>query len=77
MSLASPSMLNLALTQDHVQNRMQKMGMSSEKLRPDYILNEEEACDIALEFGFNPTVDDEAAFDLLPEYVDALYTCQD
>jgi len=30
-------------------------------------LNAEEACDVALEFGFNPIVDDEAAFDLLPE----------
>jgi len=33
------------------------------------VLSAEEACDIALEYGFNPVVDDEAAFDIFPEYV--------
>lgn len=41
--------------------------MSKEKQRADYMLTTDEAVDIALEFGFNPVVDDEAAFDLLPE----------
>ena len=57
----------MKLTVAHVQSRMQRVGLRDEKQRADYILNAEEACDIALEFGFNPTVDDEAAFDLLPE----------
>lgn len=46
---------------------MRRLGMSIEKHRADYILNGEEACDIALEFGFDPIIDDEAAFDLLSE----------
>lgn len=31
------------------------------------VLTAEQACDIALEYGFNPTVDDERSFDILPE----------
>lgn len=31
------------------------------------VLTSEEAIDIALEYGFNPVVDDEKAFDILPE----------
>jgi translation initiation factor IF-2 len=31
------------------------------------VLTSEEAIDIALEYGFNPVVDDEKSFDILPE----------
>lgn len=31
------------------------------------VLTAEEACNIALEYGFNPEVDDERSFDILPE----------
>jgi translation initiation factor IF-2 len=50
-----------------VQSRMRSVGLDEDKQRADYILNADEACDVALEFGFNPTVDDEASFDILPE----------
>lgn len=33
------------------------------------VLSAEQACDIALEYGFNPVVDDEKSFDILPQYV--------
>ncbi len=33
-------------------------------------LTAEQACDLALEYGFNPVVNDEAAFDIYPEYVE-------
>jgi translation initiation factor IF-2 len=32
------------------------------------VLTAEEACNIALEYGFNPVVDDERSFDIYPEY---------
>ena len=58
---------------------MQRMGMSEDQRRSDYrrsparvlvlisVLTSEEACDIALDYGLDPTVDDEQAFDILPE----------
>jgi translation initiation factor IF-2 len=58
------------------------MGMEEEQRRSDYcewqeccdavlvlttVLGSEQACDIALEYGFNPVVDDEKSFDILPQ----------
>jgi translation initiation factor IF-2 len=31
------------------------------------VLTSEDACNIALEYGFNPLVDDEKSFDIVPE----------
>jgi hypothetical protein len=31
------------------------------------VMSSEEACNIALEYGFNPVVDDERSFDIYPE----------
>ena len=46
---------------------MNKLRMTDGQRRPDYILTTEEACDLALEFGYNPVVDDEATFDIQAE----------
>lgn len=50
-----------------LQVRMMRTGMDEDHRRPDYILNAEQACDIAIEYGFNPVVDDERAFDIFPD----------
>ena len=41
--------------------------MTEDQRRPDYIMSAEEAINIALEYGFDPIVDDEAAFDIYPD----------
>ena len=46
---------------------MNRIGMNEDQLRGDFLLGAEDACNIALEFGFNPTIDDEKTFDILPE----------
>ena len=61
---------------------MMRLGMEEDQRRPDYcelkiscqricrsytVLTSEDACNIALEYGFNPVVDDEKAFDIFPE----------
>ena len=51
----------------NLQTRMMHLDMTEDQRRPDYILTAEQACDVALEYGFNPIVDDEAAFDILPD----------
>ncbi|ORY27498.1 hypothetical protein BCR39DRAFT_538296 [Naematelia encephala] len=50
-----------------LQAMMARMGMPEEQRRPDYLLTAEQACDVALEYGLNPIIDDERAFDILPE----------
>ncbi|WVQ94490.1 hypothetical protein IAU59_001569 [Kwoniella sp. CBS 9459] len=51
----------------HLQTRMMRLDMSEDQRRSDYLLNAEQACDIAIEYGFNPVVDDEASFDIYPD----------
>ncbi|WVO13212.1 translation initiation factor IF-2 [Cryptococcus depauperatus] len=50
-----------------LQSKMLRLDMSEDQRRSDYILNAEEACNIALEYDFNPVVDDEASFDIYPD----------
>ncbi|WWC68814.1 translation initiation factor IF-2 [Kwoniella pini CBS 10737] len=51
----------------HLQTRMSRLDMSEDQRRSDYLLNAEQACDIAIEYGFDPIVDDEASFDIYPD----------
>ena len=51
----------------HLQTRMKRLDMTEDQRRSDYTLTAEEACNLALEYGFNPVVDDEAAFDIFPD----------
>ena len=51
----------------HLQTRMMRLDMTEDQRRSDYILTAEEACNLALEYGFNPVVDDEATFDIFPD----------
>ncbi|CAA7267901.1 unnamed protein product [Cyclocybe aegerita] len=56
-------LLNVKLT--HLLNKMRRVGMESEA-NYDYILNSDYAMLLVEEFGFNPIVNDEAAFDIHP-----------
>lgn len=47
--------------------KMKDLEFSREKQVGAYILTSEEACEIAIDFGFDPIVDDDKAFDLLEE----------
>ncbi|KAI9632388.1 uncharacterized protein MKK02DRAFT_19911 [Dioszegia hungarica] len=51
----------------NLQRTMQRLGLSEDQRRSDYLLTSEEACNIALEYGLDPTVDDERTFDIFPE----------
>ena len=46
---------------------MNRLGMTADQQKSDYMLTSEQACDVALELGLDPVVDDEAAFDIYPE----------
>ncbi|KAM0789199.1 hypothetical protein ACM66B_000044 [Microbotryomycetes sp. NB124-2] len=48
----------------HLQRAMERIGLSD--TRPERLLTAEDASLIALEFNFDPSIDDEAAFDLYP-----------
>lgn len=48
-----------------LQNKMYAAGM--EDTAHDHVLTSDDASLIALEFGFNPVVDEDAAFDIYPE----------
>ncbi|WWC87684.1 translation initiation factor IF-2 [Kwoniella dendrophila CBS 6074] len=50
-----------------LQTRMLRLDMSEDQRRSDYLLNAEQACNIAIEHGFDPVVDDEASFDIYPD----------
>ncbi|KAF4614935.1 hypothetical protein D9613_002934 [Agrocybe pediades] len=50
---------------DHLLNKMHRVGMADEASY-DYILTSDYAVLLAEELGFNPIIDDEAAFDLHP-----------
>lgn len=50
-----------------LQAKMMQLDMSEDQRRSDYLLNAEEACNIAIEYGYNPIVDDDASFDIYPE----------
>ena len=47
--------------------RMTQLGMKEDQRRSDYILNSEDAVNIAIDFGYDPIIDDEAFFDILPD----------
>lgn len=49
-----------------LQNKMYAAGM--EQTAYDHILNSDDASLLALELGFNPVVDEDAAFDVYPEH---------
>ncbi|KAB5596100.1 Translation initiation factor IF-2 [Ceratobasidium theobromae] len=49
-----------------LQNKMYAAGM--EDTAHDHVLTSDDASLIALEFGFNPVVDEDAAFDIYPEH---------
>ncbi|WVQ62787.1 translation initiation factor IF-2 [Kwoniella botswanensis] len=51
----------------NLQTRMSRLDMTEDQRRSDYLLNAEQACDIAIEYGFDPVVDDEASFDIYPD----------
>ncbi|ODO09433.1 translation initiation factor IF-2 [Cryptococcus amylolentus CBS 6273] len=53
-----------------LQAKMLQLEMTEDERRPDYLLSAEQACNIAIEYGYNPIVDDEASFDIYPEQVD-------
>ncbi|ORX36345.1 hypothetical protein BD324DRAFT_580627 [Kockovaella imperatae] len=57
----------LGLKWSRLQIRMAQLGMTEEQRRSDYMLTEEEAVNVALEFGFDPKIDDEAFFDIIPQ----------
>ncbi|GAA5889403.1 hypothetical protein JCM5296_006351 [Sporobolomyces johnsonii] len=48
----------------HVQKAAERLGFDD--VRPERLLTAEDASILALELGFEPTIDDEAAFDLYP-----------
>lgn len=50
-----------------LQAKMMQLDMSEDQRRSDYLLSSEEACNIAIEYGYNPIVDDDASFDIYPE----------
>ncbi|AFR92710.2 translation initiation factor IF-2 [Cryptococcus neoformans var. grubii H99] len=50
-----------------LQAKMMQLDMSEDQRRSDYLLSAEEACNIAIEYGYNPIVDDEASFDIYPD----------
>ncbi|WWD16698.1 translation initiation factor IF-2 [Kwoniella shandongensis] len=50
-----------------LQAKMMRLDMSEDQRRSDYLLSAEEACNIAIEYGYNPVVDDEASFDIYPD----------
>ncbi|WWD08829.1 translation initiation factor IF-2 [Kwoniella europaea PYCC6329] len=51
----------------NLQTRMSRLDMTEDQRRSDYLLNAEQACDIAIEYGFDPVVDEEASFDIYPD----------
>ncbi|KAF9483859.1 initiation factor 2 [Pholiota conissans] len=55
----------LKIKLEHLLSKMKRVGMT-EEARYDYILNSDYASLLADELGFNPIVDDEAAFDIHP-----------
>ncbi|KAG8715534.1 hypothetical protein FRC11_003285 [Ceratobasidium sp. 423] len=57
-------LLNLRI--GRLQNKMYAVGMQDTTY--DHILNSDDASLLALEFGFNPVVDEDAAFDVYPEH---------
>ncbi|KAE8541289.1 translation initiation factor IF-2 [Cryptococcus gattii VGV] len=50
-----------------LQAKMIQLDMSEDQRRSDYLLSSEEACNIAIEYGYNPIVDDDASFDIYPD----------
>ncbi|KAK8861396.1 translation initiation factor IF-2 [Kwoniella newhampshirensis] len=50
-----------------LQAKMMRLDMSDDQRRSDYLMSAEEACNIAIEYGYNPVVDDEASFDIYPD----------
>ncbi|WVO20572.1 translation initiation factor IF-2 [Cryptococcus decagattii] len=50
-----------------LQAKMMQLDMSEDQRRSDYLLSSEEACNIAIEYGYNPIVDDDASFDIYPD----------
>ncbi|CAE7144262.1 unnamed protein product [Rhizoctonia solani] len=57
----------LGLRIGRLQNKMYAVGM--EDTAYDHILTSDDASLLALEFGFNPVVDEDAAFDVYPEHL--------
>ncbi|KAK4687072.1 translation initiation factor IF-2, partial [Tremellales sp. Uapishka_1] len=51
----------------NLQKKMNRLGMTADQQRGDYLLNSESAIDLALEFNKNPIVDDERSFDIYPD----------
>lgn len=51
----------------HMQRKMKNLGMTEEQRRPDYLLNADEASNVAIEFDLNPIVDADKGFDIYPE----------
>lgn len=45
---------------------MSRLEMDENQRQPDYTLSAEDACNLALEFGLDPLVDDQQSFDLTP-----------
>lgn len=50
-----------------LQRKMQRIGMSPEQCRSDYLLSAEDASLVAMEYGLSPVVDEEKSFDIYPE----------
>ncbi|WVQ73734.1 translation initiation factor IF-2 [Cryptococcus sp. DSM 104548] len=50
-----------------LQAKMMQLEMTEDERRPDYLLSAEQACNIAIDYGYNPIVDDEASFDIYPD----------
>ncbi|KZT58984.1 hypothetical protein CALCODRAFT_218410 [Calocera cornea HHB12733] len=55
----------LDIRQKRMMNLMERWGM--EDVKPDLLLSAEDASLVAVELGYNPVVDDEAAFDIYPD----------
>ncbi|KAL1410235.1 translation initiation factor IF-2 [Vanrija albida] len=55
-----------------VQRQMIQLGMSENQRRADYLLNADEASNLAIEFNLNPIVDEDKGFDIYPEVDDNL-----
>lgn len=50
-----------------LQRKMQRIGMTPEQCRSDYLLSAEDASLVAMEYGLSPIVDEEKSFDIYPD----------
>lgn len=59
----------------HLIRKMNQVGMPENHRRADYLLNSDEAGNLAIEFDLNPIIDEDKGFDIFPEPEGDLSEC--